>query len=440
MKLGVVITSYNRPEYLQECLDSILHADIPVGTTFYVIDDASTDEKTKEILSGLVPTYFFNPTIKTERNGICDSLLIGYEKAFNDNCDVVMNLDNDAIVRNDAFNKILELQYFYPERIITGFHSTTKNANGTERHIILNEFPYAYEKQSVGGINLCMNKEVYEKYLKPTLEHCLQYVGNFDHQVSLKCLADGKPVISVKESVVQHIGFVSSMGHTGGIEQPDTADTFKNLHLPDVTLVCADCVDLKGALSATTKSIKNIKFGAVKLFTHLNVNGGNDFEVINIPQLKSKEDYSRFIFEKIVDYINTDYFLVIQADGYVVNWKAWNDEFLEYDYIGALWTWYQDGMKCGNGGFSLRSKRLHEIIKNDPKILLANDNIISNYAEDHNICRIYREYLEKEYSIKFAPDDVCEVFSIEAWKRNDNKYKGSFGFHGNGIYFGDFKI
>src|ERR1700687_3454326 len=37
---------------------------------------------------------------------------------------------------------------------------------------------------------------------------------------------------------------------------------------------------------------------------------------------------------------------------------AWREEFLGCDYIGAQWFWHDDAMRVGNGGFSLRSRKL----------------------------------------------------------------------------------
>jgi hypothetical protein len=106
------------------------------------------------------------------------------------------------------------------------------------------------------------------------------------------------------------------------------------------------------------------------------------------------------------------------------------EEFLQYDYIGAPW-WYNDECNVGNGGFSLRSKKLQTILQNDP-IIFETD------CEDHNICRTYGNYL-KSKGVKFAPEDVASTFSIEGdlhgkvsgrEKYNGDTWNGEFGFHG----------
>ena len=55
--------------------------------------------------------------------------------------------------------------------------------------------------------------------------------------------------------------------------------------------------------------------------------------------------------------------LIIQHDGFILNHKAWDNEFLNYDYIGAPVYWMGNKLiEVGNGGFSLRSKKLLKII------------------------------------------------------------------------------
>ena len=77
------------------------------------------------------------------------------------------------------------------------------------------------------------------------------------------------------------------------------------------------------------------------------------------------------------NYIDSDFVLIIQDDGHIVNPHLWDNEFLNYDYIGAPWPnnkkWknrfskYDEKVSSniirnfnlnniGNGGFSLRSK------------------------------------------------------------------------------------
>src|SRR5690606_10731811 len=121
--------------------------------------------------------------------------------------------------------------------------------------------------------------------------------------------------------------------------------------------------------------------------------------------IKSKEEYSEFIITQLWRYVTTSHVLIIQHDGYVLDGSIWSDAFLEYDYIGAPWL-HQDGRNVGNGGFSLRSKRLMHIMASD-------DFIQARHPEDEVIGRLYRGYLEGKYKIQFAPEEVAHRFSYE---------------------------
>ena len=50
MTLALIITTYNRPEYLRKCFDSILRSDIPNGTVVLISDDCSDDEETLNLI------------------------------------------------------------------------------------------------------------------------------------------------------------------------------------------------------------------------------------------------------------------------------------------------------------------------------------------------------------------------------------------------------
>lgn len=141
-----------------------------------------------------------------------------------------------------------------------------------------------------------------------------------------------------------------------------------------------------------------------------------------IAPLRSARDYSRFVVKELLRYIETEYVLLVQWDGYVVNPAAWSPEFLLYDYIGARWS-HAHGRgaahhNVGNGGFSLRSRTLLRALQ-DPAIEIT-------HPEDQAICRIYRDYLERRYAIAFAPDDVADRFAFEHIEPTTLP----FGFHG----------
>jgi len=186
--------------------------------------------------------------------------------------------------------------------------------------------------------------------------------------------------------------------------------------MKDITLCCIDCVNQPLAIRALRRSMPALPFAQILLLT----NGTYDLpdlQVQYIPALQSHAEYSHFVAKALVAHVHTSHVLLVQWDGYIVNPSAWTEEFLQYDYIGAPWGFHRDAYRVGNGGFSLRSKRLLEALR-DPEIAEI-------HPEDVAICRQYRPLLEQRYGIRFAPETVAEQFSFESTiPRNV-----PFGFH-----------
>ena len=189
--------------------------------------------------------------------------------------------------------------------------------------------------------------------------------------------------------------------------------------LPDVTLICADCTDKwNWSLNAIEKSRWQCDFGAVKLLTHTSRSRNR------IPKITGLDGYSKFCIREMHKYVDTSHALICQYDGYVLNGAAWSDAFLKFDYIGAPFN--PSGI-VGNGGFSLRSKKLMEWIAKQPWE--------DFHPEDSAICVRHREELEKE-GFKFAPREIAYDFAYEGrswnnreWQGIPNYWNGQFGFH-----------
>lgn len=190
-------------------------------------------------------------------------------------------------------------------------------------------------------------------------------------------------------------------------------------NLEQVTLVAITSVALRSTVHALEASMRQARFGRVLLLSDEPPPPGADssIEWRRIAPLHSRGDYSRFILSGLADYIDTSHALIIQWDGFVLNGNAWDPAFLWYDYIGAVWPHFGDEHRVGNGGFSLRSKRLLERCRH-----LSYDGLSS---EDLAICRGFRPLLE-DYGIRFAPEHIASRFSYERIRP-----KGvEFGFHG----------
>jgi len=177
---------------------------------------------------------------------------------------------------------------------------------------------------------------------------------------------------------------------------------------------------------------KEINFSAVKLLTSKSI---KDERLVEIPNIKSLEEFSVFCLKDLVDYVDTGFMLLVQWDGFILNSQSWNKSFLNYDYIGSPWVvkdWsinnfafpeeLRGSLVVGNGGFCIRSKKLLEVSST-----LFRDGVIKRFhPEDIAICVWYRNIFES-HGISFAPAELSKQFALEG---GDFVYKDQFGFHG----------
>lgn len=191
-----------------------------------------------------------------------------------------------------------------------------------------------------------------------------------------------------------------------------------SLLLPQVTLCAVTSVNVEATLRALGACLDQIAFGDCVLFTDQPVQPDrHEIRVASIPRLGSSGAYSEFLLSGLVDHVATPHCLVVQWDGHVVDARRWRPEFLDYDYVGARWPQFVDGHDVGNGGFSLRSRRLMEACR-APEFM-------GHHPEDVAIGRTNRGWLEMQ-GFKFAPAVLADRFAAE--RAGDPL--ASFGYHG----------
>jgi hypothetical protein len=202
-----------------------------------------------------------------------------------------------------------------------------------------------------------------------------------------------------------------------------------------VSLVIIDTDTYQLARRAVEKTIQIFPVDEILIFSDDASKWGHP--IIEVEKISSIADYQRILFDNLANYLQTDFALVIQYDGFAINPDSFSKFFYKFDFIGAPWPAGLipgQAAMVGNGGFSLRSKRLIEV--------LANYRSIINYdfAEDATVCRFLRPMLESE-GIVYAPVEVARHFSVEF---EDVKNIEPFGFHGPHIlplvYRDDYKF
>ena len=206
------------------------------------------------------------------------------------------------------------------------------------------------------------------------------------------------------------------------------------LDLSAITLLCVETRDPALAHFAIQKCTKQASFGKVVLITDLaklseriNDKTSNQtedrkvarlqgIEYIQAPPIKTTKDSSDLLLTGLHQYVTGSHVLVIQWDSFILQPELWADDFLQYDYIGAVWPHHPD-TPVGNGGFSLRSVKLLEALESPA--------ITKSHPEDFCICVDNKITLENQFGIRFAPTNLAEQFAVER-----SEWHPAFGFHG----------
>lgn len=198
----------------------------------------------------------------------------------------------------------------------------------------------------------------------------------------------------------------------------------------DLSRITAICVDGRRINDDQIERYRKIfKFMSDKInFGSIKFIGFNDPNFKGVEFYKTDPfgivDYSKFCLFKLSDYVKTDFCLIFQDDGFILNPNLWNDSFYLYDYIGSPWPLYMgwpiENRQVGNGGFSLRSKKLLDLCKT------FTDHTSQN--EDTFIISGKRKEIENA-GLKIAPLEIARIFSIENELDQDHNLNTCFGFH-----------
>ena len=215
-----------------------------------------------------------------------------------------------------------------------------------------------------------------------------------------------------------------------------------------ISIGCIDCLRYGQTQRAVEETLKRLKVDCLYWLSDKPYPGQLDIPIHwhRIPGFLNGyvDDYNYYTLKLLPKVVETDHNLIIHWDGFAANAAGWTDEFLEYDYIGARWN--DDPTSVGNGGFTLRSRKLYNALNDlnvgyryidfnpeqrDPPGITCQDARTGApvIPEDNIICKVLRTRLEKEYGIRFASGHLADRFSIEPII--DSPWIGkSFGFHG----------
>lgn len=130
----------------------------------------------------------------------------------------------------------------------------------------------------------------------------------------------------------------------------------EKLQLPNVSLICVDCLNVNLAIKVIEHCKSMVDFGDVLLLTSI----PTDYKhAVKIKPLNSLVAYSIFMLKELHKYITKPQVQICQRDGWILNPQSWDDSWSFLDFIGPI---YMQNDFVGSGGFSLRSKKIMEAV------------------------------------------------------------------------------
>ena len=421
--------------------------DILVGQTFKDFDVVITDNSSTDLIKNVCDEYKGRLDIKYYKNdhnlGMSGNVNAAIKKATGKIAKILCQ--DDFLYKKESLEEIVknfdpELDHwmvtackqsrdgviffrpFYP-RYNKNIHLGNNTISGPSVLTIRNKDPLLFDENLSWLMDCDYYRRCYEKFGLPKILNEINSVNGIGEQQSTSATKE-----ALKRAEYQYVAKKFS-------NRPQ-----RRIKLDSVTLVAATGSRTEGAIKALQRSMEGIDFYQAVLIAHHKPDGLDPritFKQCKPTELASQDpknasEYAKFILHNLSEYIESDFALIVNSNAYVIRPEKWTDTFLEYDYIGAPWAkdthFTNEGVniRVGNGGFSLRSKKLLRVI-DELKLSFA-DNDTGLHHEDEVICVRHRKELEN-YGIRFAPVEVASTFSHE--KNCNDSDPEPFGFHKN---------
>ena len=212
-KIGIVITTFNSPEYLKQTFDSLKaselnNKDFNLNVYIIIVDDGSTDKETLKLLHEfkLDGVQFIRTITQNQNQGVYACLKFGLSILDRIGCDILLNLYSDILVKPNFLTSLLTIFYEYNPVLLTGYNSVLH----TEPFKIYNN---ACIKRSCGAVNMLFSSKTYNNIIRAKLIDIIFDLKNniirdklIDIIFDLKICKEIEEVHCTIPSVIQHIG------------------------------------------------------------------------------------------------------------------------------------------------------------------------------------------------------------------------------------------
>lgn len=216
---GLVITTYNRPQYVWKTLRCLQKTLDDKQVVLVVVDDGSSSWLTPGLIrmfaSGGLPVATI---LKQEHRGFCvhESLRMGWDYLLeNHSPRYLCNLDSDVVMKPGWLKRVQDLYILQRARLgpllVTGFNAPS--------HPVLEEHEDFLVKKSIGGLNFFFDAGFYHEIVRDNLFYDNQNRAGWDWNVINAMKEKGYPILSTKPSVLQHIGMIGKFSDKGKYDQ-----------------------------------------------------------------------------------------------------------------------------------------------------------------------------------------------------------------------------
>lgn len=224
-KFGLIVPFYSRHNYVEQFLNSLKNTDLN-NCLIVFIDESMTknvDEDHKKVHQ-LVKSYSLNYSLikiyKNTHGNMFDSILYGMDLLYS-YCDFLCTIDSDTIHKTNWIQSIyksyMDCKKDYPNANILASGFNVVNS----RHSIIEKREKYILKKSVGGCNMFFSKEIYI----PIIRKCL-FSHKWDTNIVNSIREHNCKIITTNPSVIQHIGFETSINGRINTDNYDHANDF----------------------------------------------------------------------------------------------------------------------------------------------------------------------------------------------------------------------
>jgi hypothetical protein len=213
-KYGISITTYNRPEYLSQFLETFRNTNFLEGTVVRILDDDSSNKETLEMLNNF---KIDNPNVELhiEHNLYNMGPVYNYTKNIikfeNDDVDYIINLDSDSIHNPEWLNKINEINNHFGPKVLS---SVFWCDHGYPHEKIQLEETFL-KTRSLNGLCLCFPKYFMQDFIDKKGSRSFDGFTSYDLKKKYNL-----------DTVVTELSYVEHIGLHGVNYPPDIAKKF----------------------------------------------------------------------------------------------------------------------------------------------------------------------------------------------------------------------